>query len=238
MPIATKNNAIIVKDGKVAENCDCCGGWYCCAGAGCLANPSSVSVSIEATDFYEQATMKDSVFPEPYVNYQSSSAFLGAFMNGTYSLTKSSLPPTDGRAISEWNAQIPNAPHGCDPFSIKVSLSNRNIFRDDIILECDFLYLRYASPADIKQQGELSSCSVQPQAASRTQGYYSVWRQPLWFRAMFPQCVDGNAHTAIFSRSIVLPASRGSDEKYSFQRVSLNSTSGNSTALLTVSITA
>ena len=30
MPLATKNNAIIVKDGKLAENCGCCGGWYCC----------------------------------------------------------------------------------------------------------------------------------------------------------------------------------------------------------------
>lgn len=33
MPIATKNGSIIVKDGKVAENCDCCGGWYCYGGA-------------------------------------------------------------------------------------------------------------------------------------------------------------------------------------------------------------
>ena len=31
MTIATKNGAIIVKDGKLAENCGCCGdGWYCC----------------------------------------------------------------------------------------------------------------------------------------------------------------------------------------------------------------
>jgi hypothetical protein len=29
MPLATKNNAIIIKDGKLAENCNCCGGWYC-----------------------------------------------------------------------------------------------------------------------------------------------------------------------------------------------------------------
>jgi hypothetical protein len=28
-PIATKNNAIIIKDGKLAENCGCCGEWYC-----------------------------------------------------------------------------------------------------------------------------------------------------------------------------------------------------------------
>jgi hypothetical protein len=30
MPLATRNNALIVKDGKVAENCGCCAGWYCC----------------------------------------------------------------------------------------------------------------------------------------------------------------------------------------------------------------
>jgi hypothetical protein len=28
MTLATKNGAIIVKDGKLAENCNCCG-WYC-----------------------------------------------------------------------------------------------------------------------------------------------------------------------------------------------------------------
>jgi hypothetical protein len=28
-PIATKNNAIILKDSKLAENCGCCGEWYC-----------------------------------------------------------------------------------------------------------------------------------------------------------------------------------------------------------------
>jgi hypothetical protein len=29
MPLATKNGSIIVKDGLLAENCGCCGGWYC-----------------------------------------------------------------------------------------------------------------------------------------------------------------------------------------------------------------
>lgn len=39
MPLATKNNAIIVKDGKLAENCACCGGWYC--GHGPTFSPSA-----------------------------------------------------------------------------------------------------------------------------------------------------------------------------------------------------
>lgn len=223
------------------ECSDCCGGWYCCADPACLSRPSGVSVSIAATDFYEQATMEDRVFPDPYTQYQSSSAFIGAFMNGTYSLTKSSLPPTDGMAASEWYAQISNTPEGCSPFAIKVSLSSKLLFRDDIILECDFLRIRYASPADIKQISQLSSCSVQPQAPlaeSRTQGYYSVWRERRLFREQFPQCVDGNTHVANFSRYITLPASRGSDEKYSFRRVSLNSTSGSGSVSLSVLITA
>ena len=32
MPLATKNNALILKDGLLAENCGCCGGWYCHVG--------------------------------------------------------------------------------------------------------------------------------------------------------------------------------------------------------------
>ena len=34
MPLATKNGAIILKDGKLAENCGCCGG-ACCDGERC-----------------------------------------------------------------------------------------------------------------------------------------------------------------------------------------------------------
>ena len=39
MPLATKNNALIVKDGKVAENCNCCGGWYCYCENDCNTTP-------------------------------------------------------------------------------------------------------------------------------------------------------------------------------------------------------
>jgi len=33
MTLATKNGSLIVKDGKVAENCNCCGDWWCYDGA-------------------------------------------------------------------------------------------------------------------------------------------------------------------------------------------------------------
>lgn len=55
MPLATKNNALIVKDGKVAESCGCCRGWYCyqsCATTVCgpcgysKPMPQSLNVSV------------------------------------------------------------------------------------------------------------------------------------------------------------------------------------------------
>jgi hypothetical protein len=54
MPLATKNNAIILKDGKLAENCDCCGGeWYCDGGVcgSCISGsyPSAINTSIRLT---------------------------------------------------------------------------------------------------------------------------------------------------------------------------------------------
>jgi len=30
MTLATKNGSLIVKDGSIAEDCGCCGGWFCC----------------------------------------------------------------------------------------------------------------------------------------------------------------------------------------------------------------
>jgi hypothetical protein len=48
MPLATRNNALIVKDGKLAENCECCDGWYCYGGGcGCSdQRPATLSASL------------------------------------------------------------------------------------------------------------------------------------------------------------------------------------------------
>jgi hypothetical protein len=43
MPIATKNNAIIVKDGKLAENCSCCGAGACTCPENCTIGMQFVS---------------------------------------------------------------------------------------------------------------------------------------------------------------------------------------------------
>lgn len=51
MAIATKNNALIVKDGKLADGCECCDGWYCCEVQECVAASfSSVTVSVAGSN--------------------------------------------------------------------------------------------------------------------------------------------------------------------------------------------
>jgi hypothetical protein len=68
MPLATKNGSIIVKDGKLAENCGCCEGWYCGFGKTLSVSPqtipdivSSVSVTISggADARYTQVSKHD-----------------------------------------------------------------------------------------------------------------------------------------------------------------------------------
>lgn len=57
MPLATKNNALIVKDGKVADGCGCCGGWWCCPDI-----LHATVVSLNLID-YETVVAAGGVFP-------------------------------------------------------------------------------------------------------------------------------------------------------------------------------
>ena len=76
MPLATKNNAIIVKDGKLAENCGCCGEWYCCAERNCFPDQiTSILVNIQAEDWYENSSF-------------FTSGFRGSLASGQYVLPK------------------------------------------------------------------------------------------------------------------------------------------------------
>ena len=84
MPLATKNGSIIVKDGKLAENCGCCGGWYCYDGicqcpVGSLA---SVTVSLACSSHLKHTTWADSLSNK---YYETKHAWLSS-LNGSHSL--------------------------------------------------------------------------------------------------------------------------------------------------------
>jgi hypothetical protein len=99
MPLAVKNNALILKDGKLAESCGCCGGWYCCPSTTQLLQCTSgisVQVSLTASDYQivkktSNATCKQSP-DDAGVSLSSSSRWLtiGSALSGTHSLPLSS----------------------------------------------------------------------------------------------------------------------------------------------------
>jgi hypothetical protein len=83
MPLATKNGAIIVKDGKLAENCGCCGEWYCCMDSKCVSDAiKSVSATISASDWSYQQTLSSSCGTK-----YASAYFKGSSASGTKALT-------------------------------------------------------------------------------------------------------------------------------------------------------
>jgi len=53
MTLATKNGSLIVKDGKLAEDCGCCGGWYCYPAFGSCCSGGPVSVVFSLSGYLE-----------------------------------------------------------------------------------------------------------------------------------------------------------------------------------------
>ena len=83
--LATKNGSLIVKDGKLAEDCGCCGGWYCCESSVCAANDvQSVTVTISAQDFVQRYS------PTGLGGSDITIGVRGSSISGSYSLTRSS----------------------------------------------------------------------------------------------------------------------------------------------------
>jgi hypothetical protein len=100
MPLATKNNSLIVKDGKLAENCGCCGGWYC--GHGPTFSPSappeespgigSIRISVSNGLYSERRVMGSHNYCDAYNSiYTARGAFYPiADYNGTVVLSRQS----------------------------------------------------------------------------------------------------------------------------------------------------
>ncbi len=94
MTLATKNGSLIVKDGQIAENCGCCGGWYC-------RNPCEYPCE------FPSQLYADVTFSVPETSYVTSSqlAIFGclrvtpqhfAANNGTYTLARDGQSCTYG----------------------------------------------------------------------------------------------------------------------------------------------
>jgi len=226
MPLATKNNAIIIKDGKLAENCNCCGEWYCCADKACLAKPSSVTLSIVAEDFYVQHSATDN-----FGAYQSSVCFFGSAINGTHTLT--SITPSGGYS-SAWQKTFPAAPSGCPPsvFTLMLSASSRIAF--------DFYYtftgpvFYYASQSAVKSKGEML-CGMA--TSGDEQAYFRG--TPLNAVTSWSACNElpfTHARGINLNANEFLIASRSFDEAYGTSSTAINQIAGSGVGSITVTL--
>ena len=102
MPLATKNNAIIVKDGKLAEGCGCCGGI-------CVCDATAVTVSISADNFLRHLLLRNSFGAEARVSL----GFIAAPSSGVHVLRKDTVATEAGLSASKWvSADVPSPGQG------------------------------------------------------------------------------------------------------------------------------
>jgi hypothetical protein len=99
-PIATKNNAIILKDGKAAESCGCCG---------CPAIPSEIAITFTAPALYYASVVVDRVAISGqlqmvyYIHQPIASAFHGDRYSGTVQLAR-----VPGPGVPTWTYEYDN----------------------------------------------------------------------------------------------------------------------------------
>lgn len=91
--IATKNGAVVVKDGSVGTDCGCCGSGLC------VCDATSVSVQISASNFVRKILWRDPVYGgEARFTY----AFVAAPSSGTFELHQ--VEPGIGLSASRWKS--------------------------------------------------------------------------------------------------------------------------------------
>jgi hypothetical protein len=88
MTLATKNGSLIVKDGQIAENCGCCGGWYCytCEFQSVVPDSVVVTLSSSSSDAYAYGKTVESQDGENAISHTS---FMFGAIGGEYMLLPS-----------------------------------------------------------------------------------------------------------------------------------------------------
>jgi hypothetical protein len=149
MTLATKNGSIIVKDGKLAENCECCGGWYCCFSSDCASDSiKSAAVTISAAD-YLQWTRQVAFRSTGNLYINTSFGFLGSAYSGTFALEKQTNSPT-------WTKVFTPSPH-----STCVADLTLTVGRNSWSLVFRYSYLAYRSFTATPEYKELSQMVCQ-----------------------------------------------------------------------------
>lgn len=138
MPIATKNNSLIIKDGRLADGCGCCV-WYCCEDriGQCrdrLGDVLKLTATISAQDYNKQDLVTGCFcsFPQAGNDRWISGTYIwpGSKYAGTFPLTARLIPPAfPGQIqVGRWwvyEYLFPPDEAGCAGSSISVPVNVR-----------------------------------------------------------------------------------------------------------------
>jgi hypothetical protein len=167
MPLATKNGSLIVKDGKLAENCGCCGGWYCCNFGNACAAADTVSVTIamqcngdmSGTErrFYSWGTssiLYGGATGPGYYAYRQAIVPSSAFA-GTHQLSRETQDPLNA-GLARFSKSATDAAGGVTAISVEIGVSSGGggavVFR----LAYPVYYWSYNTISDSKDFKDLS----------------------------------------------------------------------------------
>jgi hypothetical protein len=132
MPLATKNGAIIVKDGLLAENCGCCNGWYCCPSVVACPNLLKISAELSAPDITGIYTLEGATCDSSATISRTTVKILHASVfSGSYDLTNVSATANS----SSFEKRFASDSVGCSGALVAVTTYGLSSF--DIVLVCN-----------------------------------------------------------------------------------------------------
>ena len=175
MTVATKNSAIILKDGLLAGSCSCC---RTCSGF----DPESVTaveVTLSGDDYYESNYTKCSTFNFGWKTFFQQRCFPASRFNGTYSLSKYTSPsigarqswryffPADGTLLSGAGQEYVDVKFECvtSPTATLAEIRARPFFKTRTILNMEEEAFECVEPVAATKIPD-------PQVASATVGLF------------------------------------------------------------------
>jgi hypothetical protein len=196
MTIATKNGAIIVKDGRLAENCGCCEDeWYCCEDRQCaMESVKSITLTIDSEDY-----LKWTLYPPALVNQleaKYTQAIPGSLYAGNWT-----LPPTPHAGV--FQLTFPGQRPGCSS-TVTVYLFGNGI-------QVDFSYSAFVcfdNTPDAAQYREMSSLQCD---SSRPTIYVHISGQPRF---------TSTSHSIAACDDYQWPASKVITDRYTLSTIS------------------
>jgi len=173
MTIATKSGGLIVKDGKLAENCGCCGGWYCSTNVCCVNNGSTVvgemdtllstasgvSVTISSQDVLTQYTcnMGRAIFCPGEFSFGFTGYFPGDSLTGTFALTK--------QGPTLWAYSYPTSSTLCGSSITLTKISSRKM--QLALLTQGRIRVDFGSPSP-PSKNDITCASISPSSNEKT----------------------------------------------------------------------